>query len=291
MPWAQWDAENQRLLATVNELPEAIRGLPEEQLANMGYRQMYIEYPEDFIQRFSPLVGSAQFDIQPDGRLRQYYPNADFSVAAVRKFLLEEVDRDALRIFHATDWCYIRKMETGEEIPEDVVTLRQRQRDHMKWIKEQIQNIPERELVDYRWAWPTSIEHIIVNGIPVTTQTPVPDTPPLITHPVIGGPARPLDPNPEPNPEQRIDPVTGWDWKNGPPADQLDQYSDQGLVFGLPQPTYVPIDPATIPVPPTTDGPVEHRIEPLIEESQPMAAADLQDRTTAVDNQPREVRS
>lgn len=174
MPWAKWDLEKDSIHSTMRDLPPEISDLPLADLEQLGYRPLVIEWPEDMIERFADLNGSAAFDIYSDGAVHQTFPAADFSVAAVRRELVKMMKKTAVHVLSETDWQVVRKMETGKDIDPDVAVIRQRQRDHVVWLEERIQALNERELVEFQWLWPRTLEHEMIDGTPtVQFQPPV----------------------------------------------------------------------------------------------------------------------
>lgn len=186
-----WDEET-GFRGMVRHLPAALEGRDSAFLAMVGYRELVVREPEDYIPRFSGLLGSSKFELMPDGRVLQTFPNADFSVAAVRKELGRMVRQDATRELGRTDWYVVRKVEVGTEIPEDAASLRQKIRDHVEWILEDVEKRSPRELVEYEWKFPTSNEQTMVNGVPVVFTaeppgpSPVAPPPPPVAQPVEG---------------------------------------------------------------------------------------------------------
>lgn len=253
MPWAQWDTQGKYLLAVVNDLPESIRNMSPEQIVDLGYYPLDIIFPEDTIHRFPQLSGGAHYELI-DNRIVQTFPNADFSVAAVRAFLTTEVERSLQQTMYATDWYFIRALDTGTPVPEPIKILRQRQRTHLDWLRNQIATLDERSLVEFQWMWPTRISEVMQNGVPIIYDTVTP-TEPLGEQiaPGIGAPNLPLgEILPPPDPEAKLA-YTHLSPDLNHPIGLLDQ--EIGVLKpGGPTPLTVP--PELQPVPPTTDGPV-----------------------------------
>lgn len=258
MAWAQWDTENDRLLSVVSELPDAIRQDSAKQLAELGYYELQIIWPEDMIHRFPLLSGDAKFELVDD-QVQQTFPNADFSVTAVREFLTKEVNRSLRQVLYVTDWYFIRKLELGIEVPEEILLLRQHQREHLAWLEEQVATLDERSLVEFQWVWPTDVSHVIVDGVRVITTTTTPPPPP---------PPPPVPPDPE------TAPITALTH----PLTDTPLLEQPGFPIEAVGPTPITQPALPQPVPPTTDGPV-----PLIVDS-------TLPPTKMADNTPREVR-
>lgn len=227
--WILWDDENNTLLSVVRHLPPALQGRDSGYLALLGYRERVTVQPENFIPRFSSLVGSSKFEKMPDGRVLETFPDADFSVERIRLELKRQVREDASRELGRTDWYVVRKVELGTEIPGEVSALRKKIRDHVDWVSDDIDKTEPRALVEYQWKFPTRSDQTMVNGVPVVFNPSPPQPPPL--SPTSG--------------DSTGRPITG---------------EAQG-VFGNADPTLV--DPAPEPpdepeftVPDTTDGPV-----------------------------------
>lgn len=225
--WAQWDNEQGRLVSMARHLPVSLEGRDVATLAELGWRQVVTREPEDFIARFPSLRGSSLFELQPDGRILQTFPDADYSVAAVRRELVRSVKQDAGRELNGTDWYVVRKAETGAEIPDDILGLRERIREHTVWLEEQIATLSPRELVEYNWMFPKSVDQVMVNGVATVFPEPV-----LMEPPPSG------DPTPEGDAPENPPP---------PPLTAIDTTD--------PDPTPPPPQPVE-PPPPTTDGPI-----------------------------------
>lgn len=178
MQWVIWDEELKGPSSIMRELPANLQGEGIARLNELGYRQLYTIQPEDYIPRFSNLLGSATFELRADGHVYQSYPNADFSLAAVRKILKEMAAVDAGRVLQGTDWYVVRKLEIGTPIPEDISGFRQKVRDHLDWIREDIDKQGARELVEYRWIYPSTNDQIMINGTPVNFRGTALNTPP-----------------------------------------------------------------------------------------------------------------
>lgn len=213
----------------VRHLPAALEGRDSGTLALLGYRELVVREPEDYIPRFSGLLGSSEFELLPDGRVLQTFPHADFSVAAVREELGRMARQDAGRELGRTDWYITRKAELGTKVPKEVTSLRKKIRDHVDWIVQDIAGRSPRELVEYSWKFPTSNDQTMVNGVPVV----------FAAEPPIPPPALPAPPPP-------VDPVTG-------EAVGVFGNADPGVVDPAPPP---PPAPEPQEPPSTTDGPV-----------------------------------
>ena len=227
--WVQWDDETGQMLGMVRRLPPGLQGRDAAHLAKLGYRELVTAEPEDFIPRFPSLLGQSEFKLLGDGRVKQTFPKADFSVKAVRSELKALARTRAGQELAATDWYLIRQLELGTPVPAEVVTLRKKIRDHVDWLDGDIDKKSARALVDYQFMFPKAADQTMVRGLPVHIEAVEPD---------------PLDPLPVPDDPEM--PVTG---------------EAQG-VFGNDDPTV--LEPAPEPPPPvriepapaTTDGPV-----------------------------------
>lgn len=227
MAWVQWDngfKGNARLDPALAE-----RG--NEYLKLLGYRELVVREPEAFIPRFGRLLGSAEFELLDDGRVLQTYPSADFSVEAVRGELSRMAREAANRELTKTDWYVMRKVETGAEIPEKILSLRNSIRDHIDWIDDDLAKRAPRELVDYEWMFPQTADQVMLNGTPVILSI----TPPALVQPI------PLLP-------EEYATGAGFD----PDAEVLGN-ADPDVVDPAPEPPPEPVRPTA---PPTTDGPV-----------------------------------
>lgn len=182
MSWVQWDDDKAVLLSIVRHIPDALQGRDAATLAQLGYRELVVQNPEDFIPRFPSLLGSSVFTKMADGRVRQTFPHADFSVSAVRAELVRQLKTAAEQELWRTDWVVVRKMETGKEIPAEIGAMRQKIRDHVGWVVDDLGKTDARSLVEYRWTFPVNVDAQMFDGTPVilmpTEPTPVVDTTP-----------------------------------------------------------------------------------------------------------------
>ena len=190
--WVMWDDVEQRMLGMVRNLPESLQGRDAAQLAQLGYRELVTVEPETSIKRFPGLLGSAVFTKLPDGRVQQSFPDADFSVKAVKAELKQLAKRQANQELSLTDWYVLRKVETGEAIPAEVTVVRESVRKHVAWIEKDIDAIKNpRALVDYKWMYPKKAGQQMVLGVPVViypTEPPaveVPDGTPPTDEPLV----------------------------------------------------------------------------------------------------------
>lgn len=273
MAWVQWDNVKGEMTSVVAHLPDSVVNLPVNEQHALGYRQLVIVYPEDMITRFQRLLGGARFDLQPDGTVKQWYPNADFSVAAVRNALHDELSGSLQQTLGRTDWAVIRKMDIGAPVPENIVIVRQKQRDHYETVKAQIDAATERELVEMRWTWPTQPAHVMIGGVPTLFSNtmpigaPAPDS--LDLQP---GAVRPRQADASatvPDPTAPSDQVPPGGFYRDPETGQVVQVAQHqpppSETYGLDD-YVVPNSKRAVlnPPPPTTDGPVPHKYDPTI---------------------------
>lgn len=176
--YVQWDDEK-GFQGVVRHLPPSLAGRDAASLRQLGYRERVVRHPEDFIPRFSALLGSSTFEVLPDGRVLESFPDADFSVEAVRRELISMAKQDAGRELNRTDWYVVRAMELDKPTPKEIKSLRKKVRDHVDWIIEDVNRRSPRELVEYTWKFPTMDSQVMVNGVPVifNVEPPTPPTP------------------------------------------------------------------------------------------------------------------
>lgn len=228
--WVQWDDDKDEFKGVVRELPPALRGRTGPALALLGYRELVVDRPEDFIARFPHLLGSSTFTRMTDGRVKQTFPVADFSVKAVRAEIVRQARESAGKEMTKTDWYVVRSAEGQGEIPKHVAALRAKIRAHVDWIADDVETTGARDLVEYQWHWPRSADDVMLRGVPVQmTVTPPPPVDVLEVPP----PDVPTGAGFDPDAAE----------EGNPDPDVVDQ-----LV--------VPAAPEAAPPPPTTDGPV-----------------------------------
>lgn len=238
--WVLWDDEKDEYKGMVRALPTQLEGRESSYLNLLGYRELLIAKPEDAIQRFPGLLGSAVFTRQ-DTRVVQSYPDADFSVAAVRRELVKESKIAAGRELGKSDWYVTRQAELGTEIPEDVVTLRRKIREHTDWVEADVAKTAPRDLVDYQWFYPQNANQDMVEGRPIYVA-PLP--PPHLDDKVL-----PLE---APRPElPEVPEVVHTDEVLNPPPNTQPAVIHTGAPL---DPVPVPADPPREEPPVTTDG-------------------------------------
>lgn len=173
--WVQWDDDKDEFKGVVRELPPSLRGRAAPALALLGYRELVVDRPEDYIARFPHLLGSSVFKKMADGRVKQTFPDADFSVKAVRAELVRQARESAGKEMTKTDWYVVRSAEGQGKIPKHVAALRAKIRAHVDWIADDVEHTSARLLVEYQWHWPRSADDVMLRGVPVQmTVTPPP---------------------------------------------------------------------------------------------------------------------
>jgi len=208
--WVLWDDKDDRLLSVMRNLPPALRGKDGAQLAQLGYRERLVVQPEDYIPRFPELLGSSKFTLMEDGRVRETFPDADYSVEAVRGELKRMVRESATMELSRSDWYVIRSMELNTKIPEPITKLRESVRTHVHWIENHLDSVKARDLVDYQWKMPSDPTQVMVNGLPVTFNPTPPTGVPAL--------APTEDENPSPVPPDALY-GTGADFLEPPPEE------------------------------------------------------------------------
>lgn len=166
MQWAIWDETINGPSSIMRNLPENLQGKAIDEINALGYYELVSVQPEDYIPRFAELSGSAVFEFR-DNYVYQTYPEADFSLNAVRGALKLMAANEASRRLAGSDWYVLRSFELGTEVPEDVRKLRGMIRDHLDWIRNDVETKGPRELVEYRWDFPRHPDEVMVNGSPV----------------------------------------------------------------------------------------------------------------------------
>lgn len=231
MTWVHWDDEK-GFQGIIRHLAPALEQRGTSYLNLLGYRELVTVNPENHIPRFQQLLGSAEFELMADGRVKQTFPNADFSVARVKGALMDLVKQDAGRELSKTDWYIVRSYELNTQLPDDVLSLRKKIRDHVDWVAADIEGKSPRELVEYSWMFPQTDEQVMIQGVPVILRESAP--PPV--------PMTPKLPDDAPTGEG-FDPTAHEVWGNADPTvlDPAPEPPDENL----------PPEP-----PPTTDGPV-----------------------------------
>lgn len=116
------------------------------------WRPLRVMLPEGYLPDFQHLLGNnVAYVFDPDEEIvYRTYPDADFSVEAVKNSKREMANTAAKQYFDRTDWYYIRNMETGKKIPDDVAAERKRIRKRLDEIQNEIEALSEDEVLDYQ---------------------------------------------------------------------------------------------------------------------------------------------
>lgn len=155
--WAFYDADRKVVVRMVEQLPEGLAHLRPSALPDEGWYPVEETFPEDYTPRFPVLLGNPRVELEEDAEVVSVtYPNADFSPDGVRRALKDGVKMYAAFVLAPTDWYFIRKVETGEAVPEDVVVARQAVRDEVARIVAEIDATAEEDLLDFQWHLPTT---------------------------------------------------------------------------------------------------------------------------------------
>lgn len=122
-------------------------GIPRRPDSRTRWLRVFVEYPDDYLPDFEELLGPGVYDLNEDGTLRKYFPQANYSVDSVRSILLDRVSgmkRDALL---ETDGYVIREMETGTPMPAEVKSKRDAARKTADALKDRVKNSAPKDLI------------------------------------------------------------------------------------------------------------------------------------------------
>lgn len=116
-----------------------------------------VHYPTGYEARFQNLLGNVtQYALNDAGNVVVVsFPEADFSPAALRGALREGVDIAAQRALGRTDWAVIRKVETNEPIPGEIVGERRAHRARAAELKAQIAALADKDVPAFDFTFDT----------------------------------------------------------------------------------------------------------------------------------------
>lgn len=109
-------------------------------------------YPPDFDPRFEDHLHSDAQQFRYDANrnvVEITFPDADFSPAAIRETLHGLVRSSAWQLLWKTDWYVTRKIETGKEIPEEVISGREAIRASAEDHDARIDATPDESIKDF----------------------------------------------------------------------------------------------------------------------------------------------
>jgi hypothetical protein len=150
---AEYDLDNNRVVA-LKEASGTLRATHNPRVlgANTEWLPVETRLPEGYNPRFNSLLGQGNlsFTYDPSKHIVVVeFPHADFSVAAVRKTLRDMVNQQANNELRNTDWYIVRKMETGAEIPTEVIEKRKELRDKANEYTSTLDTLPDDKLTSF----------------------------------------------------------------------------------------------------------------------------------------------
>ena len=168
---AEYDHDNNRVvtLKTARDTLQTTHN-PRVLGAKTEWVQVETRYPEGYDPRFDSLLNIGQLSFTYDPKKNMViveFPEADFSVDAVRRTLRDMINQQANNELRNTDWYVIRKMETGKPIPADVSATRDGVRAKANRYTAELASAPDSELNSFSVSFGEEPQK------PATTEEPV----------------------------------------------------------------------------------------------------------------------
>lgn len=184
--FAEWDPETKNVVAIRNDGADPgqpqVSGVTGAARAIGGQTEWYpleVEYPETYVPRFPMLLGQSTMQLEGDGVVRQRFPNADFSEAAVRDALVREVNGNAQVVLNQTDWYVTRYIELDKKIPDEVRAHRADIRAQVDTLRAKIAKAKPSELLDFDTML-FSEPGVVATPLPTTVGHRIQSFPPRI---------------------------------------------------------------------------------------------------------------
>jgi hypothetical protein len=120
----------------------------------------HVVYPDGYDARFTTLLRAmnVRYDYDEDSnQVTVHYPDADFSPEAIRNELREMIRGSARQVLNRTDWYFVRKMETGKDVPAEVVEEREAVRQQAEKFEADLGNTPDGDLTDFSFTLGTDV--------------------------------------------------------------------------------------------------------------------------------------
>lgn len=114
------------------------------------------DYPDDYIPDYPELLGFSTLSLGEDERIHRQFPTADFSAESLRKIMLDKIDHEREFALAPTNQFVIDNLESGVDIPTEVVEARQLTRDAADAAVQQIEAAGDPELPDITWEIPAT---------------------------------------------------------------------------------------------------------------------------------------
>ena len=122
--------------------------------AETEWLPVVVVYPDGYDQRFNNLLSPHEVEYRFDNeRIEVHYPKADFSPAAIRMTVESSISNAAKGLLSATDWYFVRQLDTGEPVPAEVSAERQRIRARVSELKAELSSVPDAEIASWRYTF------------------------------------------------------------------------------------------------------------------------------------------
>lgn len=145
----QVETDNGRQTATQN---------PRVLGAKTEWLPAHVVYPDGYDARFQALLRplSVRYDYDAEtNEISVHYPDADFNPEAIRSQLREMIRGSARQVLNQTDWYFVRKVETGKDVPAEVVEEREGVRQKAETFEADLESIPDSDLSDFNFTFGT----------------------------------------------------------------------------------------------------------------------------------------
>lgn len=122
-----WDHERGVALAVLREGIEVTTGAKREAEGSEEWLPIVRALPDDMIPGHPQMLGPATFEYDPTydpDVVLEVFNDADYSPGAFKRYARRRVKNAARDSLAQTDWMFIRELETGEPVEDDIRTAR-----------------------------------------------------------------------------------------------------------------------------------------------------------------------
>jgi hypothetical protein len=89
-----------------------------------------------------------------DGVVKRYIIDLDINIYQLKGEVISNIKQEAWELLSKTDWYVVRKSETGEDIPSDIITERNDIRSKTEQFETDIQQLDSiDDVLNYTWTF------------------------------------------------------------------------------------------------------------------------------------------
>lgn len=176
---AEWDFTTGEVLAVkLHDADVRPTGRLRQRDAEAHWLPLDMLYPDDYLPDFPELLGDEfvyELADSEDAVLRRHL-HANFSDEAIRATQERRVRNNMANLLGRTDGYYVRRLDTGEDVPEQIQQLRDYIREQGDTLREMIREDPIEDVIGLNWDWREvyyAINQILAGGTrlpPITEE-------------------------------------------------------------------------------------------------------------------------